>query len=80
MIQVSKKLKKSSSASSKWTPPELHQTKANVVKPDASQKVSLTIKLTPEQRKEYRTYAAERDLQLNQLFEEMFEAYRRSHG
>ena len=49
-------------------------------KPDAGQKVSLTIKVSPEFRKEYRTYAAERDLQLNQLFEEMFEAYRRSHG
>jgi hypothetical protein len=64
----------------KGAPPAPADTNANLQQPPAGQKVPLQLKITPELRREFRTYAAERDLELSNLFRLVWSYYREHHG
>ena len=64
----------------KGTPPAPGDISANLQKPPAGQNVPLQLKITPELRREFRTYAAERDLELSDLFRLVWSYYREHHG
>ena len=64
----------------KGAPPAPTETNANLHKPPSDQKVPLQLKLSPELRREFRTYAAERDLELNTLFGVVWAFYKEHHG
>jgi hypothetical protein len=64
----------------KGAPPAPADTNANLQQPPVGQKVPLQLKITPELRREFRTYAAERDLELSDLFRLVWSYYREHHG
>ncbi len=66
--------------SRKGAPPTAVETPANLHKPPSDQKVPLQLKISPELRREFRTYAAERDLELNELFTLVWAFYKEHHG
>lgn len=61
-------------------PPGKPQRGGNLHKPAATGKVPLQLKLTPELRRDFRTYAAERDLELSELFRLVWEDFKRARG
>jgi hypothetical protein len=76
MVDI-KKLKKPG----KGTPPSAEvPTRNNLSKPASGQKVPLQVKITSELRREVRAYAAEQEVELSSLFEDMWRHYRRSHS
>lgn len=64
----------------KGAPPTPTETQVNLQKPPSDQKVPLQLKLSPELRREFRTYAAERDLELSELFMLVWAFYKEHHG
>ena len=77
MVDASK-LKRPSS--SKGAPPAPAAPSGNLAKPPSGQKVPLQLKISPELRREFRAYAAERDLELSELFNAVWAFYRAQHG
>lgn len=64
----------------KGSPPLAEQTTNNLSKPPSGQKVHQQVKISPETRREFRAKAAENDIDLGTLFEEMWRFYKSSHG
>ena len=64
----------------KGTPPPQHAASQNLVKPASGEKVPLQLKISPELRREFRVYAAERDLDMSVLFVDMWAFYKEHHG
>ncbi|ADZ68917.1 hypothetical protein [Polymorphum gilvum] len=52
----------------------------NLHKPAGAGKVPLQLKLSPEVRRDFRTYAAARDLELSELFCLVWEDFKRAKG
>jgi hypothetical protein len=77
MVDVHK-LKKP--ANRKGTPPPHTTVSQNLVKPASGAKVPLQLKISPELRREFRVYAAEREIDMSALFAEMWTFYRERHG
>jgi hypothetical protein len=77
MVDVHK-LKKP--ANRKGTPPPQTTVSENLVKPASGAKVPLQLKISPELRREFRVYAAERDRDMSALFAEMWMFYKEHHG
>jgi len=67
-------------AGSKGMPPLPAASSGNLTKPPSGQKVPLQLKISPELRREFRAYAAERDLELSELFNAVWAFYREHHG
>jgi hypothetical protein len=67
-------------ANRKGTPPPHTTVSQNLVKPASGDKVPLQLKISPELRREFRVYAAERDLEMSALFAEMWTFYKEHHG
>jgi hypothetical protein len=72
------KLKKP--ANRKGTPPAQTTVSQNLVKPAGGEKVPLQLKISPELRREFRVYAAERDRDMSVLFADMWMFYKEHHG
>lgn len=64
----------------KGAPPAPPEAPNNTAKASSADMVQLHIKITPEQRRDFKAYALERDLDANQLFLMMWEAYREQNG
>ena len=64
----------------KGAPPAPAETSATLQRPPADQKVPLQLKISAELRREFRTYAAERDLELSELFTLVWAFYKEHHG
>ncbi len=64
----------------KGTPPSTEQTSNNLSKPPSGQKVHQQVKISPETRREFRAKAAESDMELGELFEEMWQFFKKQHG
>lgn len=65
----------------KGTPPTAAvATLNNLSKPASGQKVPLQVKIAAELRREVRAYAAEHDMEISALFEEMWQHYRQARG
>lgn len=64
----------------KGAPPSAVETAGNLEKPPSGQKAPLQLKISPELRREVKTYAAERDLEVSTLFRMVWEYYRQNHG
>jgi len=77
MVDTSQ-LKKSSSR--KGAPPQPSTVGGNLQTPSSTEKVPLQLKISPELRREFRTYAAERDMELSTLFSAVWAFYREHHG
>ena len=77
MVDV-QKLKKP--ANRKGTPPPQVTVSQNLVKPPSGEKVPLQLKISPELRREFRVYAAERDIDMSALFADMWTFYKERHG
>jgi len=61
------------------TPPTATEKGVNLSKPSSGEKVPIQVKISPEIRRAFRAYAAERDLELSELFIYMFEYYKKSN-
>jgi hypothetical protein len=61
-------------------PPAAVPTRNNLSKPATGQKVPLQVKISSELRREVRAYAAEHEVELSALFENMWQHYRQSRG
>jgi len=61
------------------TPPSAVEKVANLSKPSSSEKVPIQVKISPEIRRSFRAYAAERDLELSELFVHMFDYYKQNN-
>jgi hypothetical protein len=77
MVDVHK-LKKP--ANRKGTPPPQTPVRQNLVKPASGAKVPLQLKISPELRREFRVYAAEREIDMSALFADMWTFYKEHHG
>jgi hypothetical protein len=64
----------------KGTPPAENTPSQNLVKPPSGEKVPLQLKISPELRREFRVYAAERDIDMSVLFADMWAFYKERHG
>ena len=64
----------------KGSPPPQNTTSQNLVKPASSEKVPLQLKISPELRREFRVYAAERDIDMSVLFADLWAFYKEHHG
>jgi hypothetical protein len=64
----------------KGTPPLPTEASVNLGAPPIGQKVPLQLKISPELRREFKAYAAERDTELSTLFATMWAFYRAHHG
>jgi hypothetical protein len=67
-------------ANRKGSPPPQNTVSQNVVKPPGGEKVPLQLKISPELRREFRVYAAERDIDMSVLFTDMWAFYKEQHG
>jgi hypothetical protein len=64
----------------KGTPPPHTTVSQNLGKPASGAKVPLQLKISPELRREFRVYAAERETDMSALFAEMWTFYKERHG
>ena len=64
----------------KGQPPVPEETRHNLGKPASGQKVHQQVKIAPETRRAFRVYAAEHEMELSDLFEEMWRFYQAHHG
>lgn len=74
MVEV--KLKKPTRPRGLPQPPAKAGPAGNLHKAPSGSKVPLQLKISPELRREYRAFAAERDLELSELFHVIWEHYR----
>jgi hypothetical protein len=64
----------------KGTPPPQTIVSENLSKPASGVKVPLQLKISPELRREFRVYAAEREIDMSALFADMWIFYKEHHG
>ena len=64
----------------KGEPPKPTETVQNLAKPPAGNKVPLQLKISPEMRRDFKTWALAHDLDANDLFEEVWAYYKDKHG
>ena len=66
----------------KGTPPTPVEGRSgdNLAKPASGGKVPLQLKISPELRREFKTYAVERDSEASALFAKVWEFYKANHG
>ncbi len=60
----------------KGSPPAATDTSENVQKAPSNAKVQLPVQVTPEVRRSFKAYAAERDMSMSDLFVRMWNDYR----
>ena len=60
----------------KGAPPTDTDTSTNLQKASGSGKVQLPVQVTPDVRRSFKSYAAERDISMSDLFVRMWEDYR----
>ena len=60
--------------------PEPEEMRRNLGKSASGQKVHQQVKIAPEIRRAFRVYAAEHEMELSDLFEEMWRFYQAHHG
>ena len=77
MVDASK-LKKASNR--KGAPPKPIAAGGNLHKPPSGENVPLQLKISAELRREFRTYAAERDMELSTLFSAVWAFYKEHQG
>ena len=75
-----KNLKKPTKKKGKGEPPKETPSVSNLQKPKAGEKVPIQVKVDPGVRRDFRSYAVERDLELSELFVAMFDFYRENQG
>jgi hypothetical protein len=66
--------------SGKGAPPTPAETNNNLVKPPTGKTVPLQVNIDPEIKREFRVYAAERDIDMSNLFVTMWHYYKENHG
>jgi hypothetical protein len=76
MALDTKKLKRKG----KGAPPPPVETSHNLDKPPSGQKVPLQLNIDPELKREFKVYAAERDVDMSVLFNTVWRYYRDNHG
>ncbi len=64
----------------KGQPPAPEEIRHNLGKPPSGQKVHQQVKISPETRRAFRAYAADHDMGLGSLFEEMWRFYKTHHN
>ena len=64
----------------KGTPPMETETRHNLEKAPSGQNVPLTLKISPELRREIKGYANDHDLKINELIARVWEYYKEHHG
>ena len=64
----------------KGAPPLPIETSNNLVKPSTGKTVPLQVNIDPEIKREFRVYAAERDIDMSNLFITMWQYYKEHHG
>jgi len=64
----------------KGAPPTPAETNNNLVKPPTGKTVPLQVNIDPEIKREFRVYAAERDIDMSDLFVTMWQYYKKNHG
>ena len=64
----------------KGAAPAPQEVSTNLNKPAGNGKVPLQLKISPELRREVKTYAVERDLEVSTLFAQVWAFYREQHG
>lgn len=74
------KLQNLKKKSGKGAPPPPAEAPQNLIKPESGAKVPLQLKISPEIRREFRVFATERDLELSELFIQMWEFYKNEHA
>jgi len=66
--------------SGKGAPPTPAATNNNLVKPPTGATVPLQVNIDPEVKRQFRVYAAERDIDMSNLFVAMWQYYKENHG
>ncbi|MGH9444134.1 MAG: hypothetical protein ACRD3O_00065 [Terriglobia bacterium] len=64
----------------KGTPPAPIETHNNLEKPAPGKTVPLQVNIDPEIKRQFRVYAAERDIDMSSLFITMWHYYKENHG
>lgn len=64
----------------KGTPPAPVETNNNLAKPPSGKTVPLQVNIDPEVKRQFRVYAAERDIDMSNLFVAMWQYYKENHG
>lgn len=64
----------------KGAPPPPEATSNKLAKRPSGQRVHQQVKIPPEIRREFRAYAAEHDMDLGPLFEDIWRFYKSNHG
>ena len=64
----------------KGTPPPARVMSGNLLKPERSGKVPFQVKIAPELRREFKVYAAEREIDASTLFAHVWAYYIEHHG
>jgi len=72
------KIREPKSAGRKGIPPEENTPSQNLTKKDISQLVGLNFKVSAEFRKEFKGYALDYDLTMNELLKKCFSVYKES--
>ena len=71
---------KSLKRTGKGTPPAPAATQHNLEKAANGKTVPLQVNIAPEVKKQFRVYAAEREIDMSILFVSMWEYYKENHG
>ena len=66
--------------SGKGAPPAPIETSNNLVKPPPGATVPLQLNIDPELKRQFRVYAAERDTDMSDLFQTVWQYYKENHG
>lgn len=66
--------------SRKGEPPKASATSGNLIKPAIAEKVPLQVKIPPEIRADFKSYAAAHTLEGSQLFLMIWDYYKEHHG
>lgn len=64
----------------KGTPPPPTETSNNLVKPASGATVPLQLNIPPENKRQFRLYAVEHDIDMSHLFLTVWQYYREHHG
>lgn len=66
--------------SRKGEPPKPSETVDNLAKPSTENHVPLQLKIKPEMRLDFRSYAIGHEMDANELFEKVWAFYKEHHG
>jgi len=72
------KLKKPTAG--KGAPPAPVETNNNLLKPQTGKTVPLQVNIDPDVKRQFRVFAAERDIDMSALFVTIWNYYRENHG